>query len=207
MPDSNRSSCSLGRRATVITTSSIYGGAEGNRTPVRNPYMNKTVLRNRQHFINSPQTETGGSAVVTPRPGRIGYMHLHHLVSFHSDKENCNTLTESSTSDVYPVSGYIVLESSRHQAAIPFAARAAEKAGWIITTVVSLSFHFCLSLEAVFYLRVLLSQNPVEPITAPYEIVKVYRFGRRRCPTTFPNPCISQTANLIGAWKGKSCSS
>lgn len=104
-------------------------------------------------------------------------MHLHHLVSFHSDKENCNTLTESSTSDVYPVSGYIVLESSRHQAAIPFAARAAEKAGWIITTVVSLSFHFCLSLEAVFYLRVLLSQNPVEPITAPYEIVKVYRFG------------------------------
>ena len=112
-------------------------------------------------------------------------MHLHHLVSFHSDKENCNTLTESSTSDVYPVSGYIVLESSRHQAAIPFAARAAEKAGWIITTVVSLSFHFCLSLEAVFYLRVLLSQNPVEPITAPYEIVKVYRFGRRRCPTTF----------------------
>lgn len=113
-------------------------------------------------------------------------MHLHHLVSFHSDKENCNTLTESSTSDVYPVSGYIVLESSRHQAAIPFAARAAEKAGWIITTVVSLSFHFCLSLEAVFYLRVLLSQNPVEPITAPYEIVKVYRFGRRRCPTTFP---------------------
>lgn len=98
-------------------------------------------------------------------------MHLHHLVSFHSDKENCNTLTESSTSDVYPVSGYIVLESSRHQAAIPFAARAAEKAGWIITTVVSLSFHFCLSLEVVFYLRVLLSQNPVEPITAPYEIV------------------------------------
>lgn len=131
-------------------------------------------------------------------------MHLHHLVSFHSDKENCNTLTESSTSDVYPVSGYIVLESCRHQAAIPFAARAAEKAGWIITTVVSLSFHFCLSLEAVFYLRVLLSQNPVEPITAPYEIVKVYRFGRRRCPTTFPNPCISQTANLIGAWKGGS---
>lgn len=62
----------LGRRATVITTSSIYGGAEGNRTPVRNPYMNKTVLRNRQHFINSPQTETGGSAVVTPRPGRTG---------------------------------------------------------------------------------------------------------------------------------------
>ena len=113
-------------------------------------------------------------------------MHLHHLVSFHSDKENCNTLTESSTSDVYPVSGYIVLESSRHQAAIPFAARAAEKAGWIITTVISLSFHFCLSLEAVFYLRVLLSQNPVEPITAPYEIIKVYRFGRRRCPTTFP---------------------
>lgn len=56
-------------------------------------------------------------------------MHLHHLVSFHSDKENCNTLTESSTSDVYPVSGYIVLESSRHQAAIPFAARAAEKSG------------------------------------------------------------------------------
>lgn len=50
----------------------IYGGAEGNRTPVRNPYMNKTVLRNRQHFINSPQTETGGSAVVTPRPGRTG---------------------------------------------------------------------------------------------------------------------------------------
>lgn len=126
-------------------------------------------------------------------------MHLHHLVSFHSDKENCNTLTESSTSDVYPVSGYIVLESSRHQAAIPFAARAAEKAGWIITTVVSLSFHFCLSLEAVFYLRVLLSQNPVEPITAPYEIVKVYRFGRRRCPTTFPNPCIFQTANLSPA--------
>lgn len=119
-------------------------------------------------------------------------MHLHHLVSFHSDKENCNTLTESSTSDVYPVSGYIVLESSRHQAAIPFAARAAEKAGWIITTVVSLSFHFCLSLEAVFYLRVLLSQNPVEPITAPYEIVKVYRFGRRRCPTTFPIPANSR---------------
>ena len=130
-------------------------------------------------------------------------MHLHHLVSFHSDKENCNTLTESSTSDVYPVSGYIVLESSRHQAAIPFAARAAEKAGWIITTVVSLSFHFCLSLEAVFYLRVLLSQNPVEPITAPYEIVKVYRFGRRRCPTTFPNPCIFQTANLIGRAEGE----
>ena len=130
-------------------------------------------------------------------------MHLHHLVSFHSDKENCNTLTESSTSDVYPVSGYIVLESSRHQAAIPFAARAAEKAGWIITTVVSLSFHFCLSLETVFYLRVLLSQNPVEPITAPYEIVKVYRFGRRRCPTTFPNPCIFQTANLIGRAEGE----
>lgn len=130
-------------------------------------------------------------------------MHLHHLVSFHSDKENCNTLTESSTSDVYPVSGYIVLESSRHQAAIPFAARAAEKAGWIITTVVSLSFHFCLSLEAVFYLRVLLSQNPVEPITAPYEIVKVYRFGRRRCPATFPNPCIFQTANLIGRAEGE----
>ena len=119
-------------------------------------------------------------------------MYLHHLVSFHSDKENCNTLTESSTSDVYPVSGYIVLESSRHQAAIPFAARAAEKTGWIITTVVLLSFHFCLSLEAVFYLRVLLSQNPVEPITAPYEIVKVYRFGRRRCPTTFPIPANSR---------------
>ena len=66
---------------------------------------------------------------------------------------------------------------------------------------------FFLSLEVVFYLRVLLSQNPVEPITAPYEIVKVYRFGRRCCPTTFPNPCISQTANLIGAWKGTSCSS
>ena len=119
-------------------------------------------------------------------------MHLHHLVSFHSDKENCNTLTESSTSDVYPVSGYIVLESSRHQAAIPFAARAAEKAGWIITTVISLSFHFCLSLEAVFYLRVLLSQNPVESITAPYKIVKVHRFGRRRCPTTFPIPANSK---------------
>lgn len=130
-------------------------------------------------------------------------MHLHHLVSFHSDKENCNTLTESSTSDVYPVSGYIVLESSRHQAAIPFAARAAEKAGWIITTVVSLSFHFCLSLEAVFYLRVLLSQNPVEPITAPYEIIKVYRFGRRRCPTTFPIPTNSRrrilSAHEIGS--------
>lgn len=130
-------------------------------------------------------------------------MHLHHLVSFHSDKENCNTLTESSTSDVYSVSGYIVLESSRHQAAIPFAARAAEKAGWIITTVVSLSFHFCLSLEAVFYLRVLLSQNPVEPITAPYEIIKVYRFGRRRCPTTFPIPTNSRrrilSAHEIGS--------
>lgn len=64
-------------------------------------------------------------------------------------------------------------------------------------------FIFCLSLEAVFYLRVLLSQNPVEPITAPYEIVKVYRFGRRRCPTTFPNPCIFQTANLIGRAEGE----
>lgn len=69
-------------------------------------------------------------------------MHLHHLVSFYSGKENCNALTKSLTSDVYLVNRYIVLESSRHQAAIPFAAKAAEKAGWIITTVVSLSFHF-----------------------------------------------------------------
>lgn len=129
-------------------------------------------------------------------------MHLHHLVSFHSDKENCNTLTESPTSDVYPVSGYIVLESSRHQAAIPFAARAAEKAGWIITTVVSLSFHFCLSLEAVFYLRVLLSQNPVEPITAHMKLSRCTGSGVGAARPRSPIPAYSRRRILSACGRG-----
>lgn len=49
----------------------------------------------------------------------------------------------------------------------------AANVGWIITTVSELSFHFCLSLEADSYLRVLNSQNPVETITAPYSLFKV----------------------------------
>ena len=76
--------------------------------------------------------------------------------------------------------------SSTNQAATLSAMKAA-KAGWIIMTVSVLSFHFCLSLEAVFYLRVLHSQNPVESFTAPYELFKVYRFGLRHCPTAFPD--------------------
>ena len=52
MSDSNRYSCSQSRCVT-ITPHPLYGGAEGNRTPVRNSYMFKTFLRNRELFGNA----------------------------------------------------------------------------------------------------------------------------------------------------------
>lgn len=47
-----------------------FGNAEGNRTPVRNPYMNKTFLRNRRLFSDALQR-----ALAMPSescPGRTG---------------------------------------------------------------------------------------------------------------------------------------
>ena len=78
-------------------------------------------------------------------------------------------LDKSSTSDVYlHPAGTSFWKIPTNQAAALSATKAA-KAGWIIMTVSVLSFHFFwLSLEAVFYLRVLNSQNPVESFTAPY---------------------------------------
>lgn len=77
-------------------------------------------------------------------------------------------LDKSSTSDVYlHPAGTSFWKIPTNQAAALSATKAA-KAGWIIMTVSVLSFHFWLSLEAVFYLRVLNSQNPVESFTAPY---------------------------------------
>ena len=159
MSDSNRYSCSQSRRVT-ITLHPLYGGAEGNRTPVRNSYMNKTFLRNRRLFSDALQRALAMPSNLAQ--GVHWFAHLHHLVSFHSNKEKLQVLDKSLTSDVYlHPAGTSFWKISTNQAATLSAMKAA-KAGWIIMTVSVLSFHFWLSLEAVFYLRVLNSQNPVE---------------------------------------------
>ena len=137
MSDSNRYSYSQSRRVT-ITLHPLYGGAGGNRTRVRNSYMNKTFLRNRRFFSVAFQRALAIPSNLSQ--GAQWFAHLHHLVSFSSNKENC-AFGRIFTSYIHPSSRYVVLESTVNQAATLSATKAA-KAGWIITTVSELSFHF-----------------------------------------------------------------
>lgn len=179
MSESNCDSCSLGRRVTIILHP-LYGGAEGNRTPVRNSYMNKTFLRTIR--FSSDALRRALAIYRQSGPGRTSLAHLHHLILREIRKPTSPYL--SLTSDAYRYrQGASSWKIHTNQAAALSATKVA-KAGWIIMTVSVLSFHFWLSLKAVFYLRVLHSQNPVESRTAPYSLVKVYRSGHRRYPAT-----------------------
>lgn len=82
--------------------------------------------------------------------------------SLYQKQGKLDLLDISLTSDVYlHPAGTSFWKILTNQAATLSAIKAA-KAGWIIMTFSVLSFHFFVSLEAVFYLRVLNYQNPVE---------------------------------------------
>ena len=98
MSDSNRYSYSQSRRVT-ITLHPLYGGAGGNRTRVRNSYMNKTFLRNRRFFSVALQRALAIPSNLSQ--GVQWFAHLHHLISFHSNKENCKCWINLLTSDAY----------------------------------------------------------------------------------------------------------
>ena len=115
MSDSNRYSCSQSRRVT-ITLHPLYGGAGGNRTRVRNSYMNKTFLRNRRFFSVAFQRALAIPSNLSQ--GAQWFAHLHHLVSFSSNKENC-AFGRIFTSDIHPSSRYVVLESYRQSGGNP----------------------------------------------------------------------------------------
>lgn len=141
----------------------IYGGAGGNRTRVRNSYMSKTFLRNSRLLSVCLSAGATMSAYLTQ--GVPDWYRLHHLVCVRETRKP-NDLFFYPQALTRPSALFWMLKLV--QAATRFATKAA-KAGLIITTVSS--FNFVLILQAVSFLRVLHSQNPVEPITAPYLIV------------------------------------
>lgn len=138
----------------------IYGGAGGNRTRVRNSYMSKTFLRNSR--LLSVCLSAGATMSTYLTQGAPDRYRLHHLVCVRGTRKP-NDLFFYPQALTRPSALFWMLKLV--QAATRFATKAA-KAGWIITTVSS--FNFVLILQAVSFLRVLHSQNPVEPITAPY---------------------------------------
>ena len=104
----------------------------------------------------------------TSTQGVQWFAHLHHLVSFNSDKENCYGwmfLWPQTLTHIQLVRRFGNPGSAQ---AATFSASIVAKAGWIMMTVSVLSFNCLVCLEAVIYLRVLYSQNPVESETAPY---------------------------------------
>ena len=169
MSDSNRYSCSQSRCVT-ITPHPLYGGAEGNRTPVRNSYMFKTFLRNRELFGNAYWRVPWATEQTQGVPSLA---HLHHLILSTGIRKTVGHSGYISFLIRLPNQWCVVLVSICLDQAATLSATKAANAGWIITTVSTLSFQFCLSLEADSYLRVLNSQNPVETLTAPYWLFKV----------------------------------
>ena len=115
MSDSNRYSYSQSRRVT-ITLHPLYGGAGGNRTRVRNSYMNKTFLRNRRFFSVALQRALAIPSNLSQ--GAQWFAHLHHLVSFSSNKENC-AFGRIFTSYIHPSSRCVVLQSYRQSGGNP----------------------------------------------------------------------------------------
>ena len=127
MSDSNRYSYSQSRRVT-ITLHPLYGGAGGNRTRVRKLFHSGISHYSHYTFIPSAvRLMTGFFSVAFQRAlaipsnlsqGAQWFAHLHHLVSFSSNKENC-AFGRIFTSYIHPSSRYVVLESYRQSGGNP----------------------------------------------------------------------------------------
>ena len=165
MSESNCYSCSLSRRVTV-TLHSLYGGDGGNRTRVRNSYMNRTFLRNSQYFAYALRR---GAAMIgaTATQGVPVWCASTTLFLYPVIRKTARRRCIFNLRHL-PIRRCVVLEDPYTDQAATFSATRAAKVGWIMMTVSVLSFRFDLSLGAVFYLRVPYSRNPVEPITSPY---------------------------------------
>lgn len=118
-------------------------------------------------MIKAFTVKEGATMIDNIKPGTHWFSGLHHLVSFNSNKENCNAGLLFTTSCATQTGSAQFWYPSAKLSRNPFGYTSHES-GMESDNSCIVVISFCLSRKEDSYLRVLHSQNPVEPFTTPY---------------------------------------